>query len=133
VERDEFKQAFLELLDSDWKKGRKWFFPKNVDNQYIVIANMTLKDLGTFIVPSFAVSFGVASIPPYHSVALWLIKAFLIVFIIVIPLAYVTYRPIKYRDNIRSKDFVKEYIDYYKKPKVYFVKPKNNFRSGYIE
>lgn len=127
MDQEQVKQALLEMIDSSGKKGRKWFFPKNVDNQYKILANMTLKELLTYIFPAFLISIGIGFIPPYNSIVFWLIKAFFIVFIIVIPVVYVNYRPVKFRENIRSKDYIKEYLDYSKKKKIFFVKPKNRF------
>lgn len=127
MDQEQVKQVLLEMLDENGKRGRKWFFPKNVDNQYKILANMTLKEIVTYILPAFLISTGIGFIPPYNSIVFWLIKAFFIVFIIVIPVVYVNYRPIKFRDNIRSKDYIKEFVDYQKKQKIYFVKPKNTF------
>lgn len=127
MDQDQVKQALLEMLDSSGKRGRKWFFPKNVNNQYKILANMTLKELVFYVFPALLISAGIGFIPPYNSIVFWLIKAFFIVFIIVIPVAYVNYRPVKFRDNIRSKEFIKEILEYRKKKKMYFVKPKNKF------
>lgn len=127
MDRDEVKQALLEIIDANGRKGRKWFFPKNVDNQYKILANMTLKELVFYILPAILISVGIGCIPPYQSVVFWLVKAVFIVFIIVIPVVYVNYRPVKFRDNIRSKALIKETMDYRNKKKVYFVKPKNKF------
>jgi len=125
MDQDQVKQALLELIDSDTRKGRKWFFPKNVDNQYKIFMNMTFKELVLFVLPSLLLSGGIAFIPPYSSVVFWLIKSFLIVFILVIPVFYVNYRPVKFRENLRAKDFIKEFLDYRKKKKMYFVRPKD--------
>ncbi|MCM3603123.1 hypothetical protein M3175_20500 [Robertmurraya korlensis] len=127
MDQEQVKQALLEMIDSNGKRGRKWFFPKNVDNQYKILANMTLKELLLYVFPALLISAGIGFIPPYNSIVFWLIKAFFIVFIIVIPVIYVNYRPVKYRENIRSKDFIKEILDYQKKKKIYFVKPKSRF------
>ncbi|MCM3113650.1 hypothetical protein [Lederbergia lenta] len=125
MNQEQVKDALLELLDSNGKRGRKWFFPKNVDNQYKILANMTLKELVFYILPALILSAGIGFIPPRNSIAFWAVKSIVIVFIIVIPIIYVNYRPVKLRDNIRSKDFLKEYFDYRKKKKMYFVKPKS--------
>ncbi|MCK1995453.1 hypothetical protein MPH61_23305 [Peribacillus muralis] len=127
MDQDQVKQALLEILDSNGKKGRKWFFPKNVDNEYKILANMTLKELVIYVFPALLIAAGIGFIPPYNSTLFWLIKAVFIVFIIVIPVVYVNYRPIKLRNNIRSKDFFIEVFEYRKKKKIYFVKPKNKF------
>ena len=127
MDQDQVKQVLLEMLDGNEKRGRKWFFPKNVDNQYKILANMTLKELLVYILPALLISVGIGAIPPYNSIVFWLIKAVFIVSIIVIPVVYVNYRPVKFRDNIRAKDFVKEFLDYQKKKKIYFVKPKDKY------
>ncbi|KYD11472.1 hypothetical protein B4102_2200 [Heyndrickxia sporothermodurans] len=125
MDQEQVKKVLLEMIDSDGKRGRKWFFPKNVDNQYKIFANMTLKEILLYIFPALLLSIGIGCIPPYSSIVFWLIKSLFIVCIIVFPVIYVNYRPVKYRENIRSKDFVKEFLDYKKKQKMYFVKPKN--------
>ena len=107
MDQDQVKQALLEMLDSNGKRGRKWFFPKNVDNQYKILANMTLKEILTYIFPALLISTGIGFIPPYNSIVFWLIKGFFIVFIIVIPVVYVNYIPVKFRDNNRSKNYIK--------------------------
>ncbi|MED3965784.1 hypothetical protein [Niallia taxi] len=127
MDQDQVKQALLEMLDGNEKRGRKWFFPKNVDNQYKILANMTLKELLVYILPALLISLGIGAIPPYGLIVFWLIKSVFIVSIIVIPVVYVNYRPVKFRDNIRAKDFVKEFLDYQKKKKIYFVKPKDKY------
>ncbi|WP_366816519.1 MULTISPECIES: hypothetical protein [unclassified Streptomyces] len=127
MDQDQVKQVLLELIDGNEKRGRKWFFPKNVDNQYKVLANMTIKELLFYILPALLISVGIGAIPPYNSIVFWLIKAVFIVLIIILPVIYVNYRPVKFRDNIRAKDFIKEFLDYQKKKKMYFVKPKDKF------
>lgn len=127
MDQDQVKQVLLELIDGNEKRGRKWFFPKNVDNQYKVLANMTIKELLFYILPALLISVGIGAIPPYNSIGFWLIKSVFIVLIIILPVIYVNYRPVKFRDNIRAKDFIKEFLDYQKKKKMYFVKPKDKF------
>ncbi|MGG3662994.1 hypothetical protein [Bacillus gobiensis] len=127
MDQEQIKQVILEMFDASGKRGRKWFFPKNVDNHYKILANMTLKELLIYVFPALLISAGIGFIPPYHSIVFWLIKAFFIVFIIVIPVVYVNYRPVKFRENIRARDYIREMIEYRKKKKIYFVKPKNRF------
>lgn len=125
MDQDQIRQTLVEILDSDGKKGRRWFFPKNVDNKYKLFLNLTFKELAMFLFPSILIGVGVASIPPYSSIVFWLIKSLLIAFIIVLPVLYANYRPVKFRENIRSKEYIKEILDYRKKKKMYFVKPKD--------
>lgn len=106
-------------------KAREWYFPENVDNKYKIFGNVTVKTLFTIIVPFFLLAFGVVAIPPYSSIALWIAKFIIVVLLILIPSVYVMYRPVKHRDNIHMRDFIREYFAYRKKQKVYFVKSKN--------
>ncbi|MFH9203303.1 hypothetical protein ACH4KT_38710, partial [Streptomyces anulatus] len=68
MDQDQVKQVLLELIDGNEKRGRKWFFPKNVDNQYKVLANMTIKELLFYILPALLISVGIGAIPPYNSI-----------------------------------------------------------------
>lgn len=124
MDQDTFKQMLLEVIGEN-ERGRKWFFPKNVDNQYKVIANMTLKELGMYILPAFLISLLIGFIPPYSSIGFWFVKFVFIILVLFIPIFYVSFRPVKQRDNIRSKDFLKEYITYKNKKKIYYLKPKD--------
>lgn len=104
---------------------KSWFFPKNVDNKYKVFFNMTLLELIKFLVPAVVLSLLIASIPPYSSVILWIVKLIFIAIILSIDLFYVLYRPIPERDNIRTKDFIESFIKFKDSQKIYFVRPKN--------
>ncbi|WP_226567788.1 hypothetical protein [Bacillus stratosphericus] len=126
-------QALEKLIDERIKKtfsvsgnaAREWYFPENVDNKYKIFGNVTVKTLFTIIVPFFLLALGVVVIPPYTSIGLWIGKFVIVVALILAPSVYVMYRPVKQRDNIHMRDFIKEYFAYKKKQKVYFVKSKN--------
>ncbi|WP_079707722.1 hypothetical protein [Paraliobacillus ryukyuensis] len=122
---EDLKKLFLEMLDVDGKRGRKWFFPQNVDSQYKIFGSITLKELLVLVIPAFIVSIIIGAIPPYSSWVFWIIKSLFIVAIIIIPVVFVNYRPVKHRNNIRAKDHLKELLEYRKKKKTYFVRPKN--------
>jgi len=124
---EEIKEALIEIIGDGSRRGRKWFFPKNVDNKYKVFANMTVKELAVYGIPSVALSVGIGFIPPYDSVTWWIIKGLLIALIIVSVVVYVNYRPVKGRDNIRTKDYIKELIEYRHKQKIYYTRPKERF------
>lgn len=128
MDKDEIINAIIDALDGGRRRGRRWFFPKNVNNKYNVVLNMTLKELLIYVLPSLIISTGIAFIPPYSSIVFWLIKGFVIALLIVIPIVYVNYRPVKHRDNIRTNDFIKETVNYSKKQKVYYLKPKEMYK-----
>lgn len=121
---EDVKSALQELLDQGGKNGRSWFFPRNVDNRYKLIANLTLGEIVQYFLPAFLMIIGLCFIPPYNSVWLWIVKFLLIIIILLIPMVYVMYRPVKERDNIRTKDFIREQMVYRQKQKVYYKKPK---------
>ncbi|PKR83050.1 hypothetical protein [Heyndrickxia camelliae] len=126
---EEIKNALAEIIGDRSIKGREWFFPKNVDNRYKIFANMTLKEILKFILPAAVLSVIVAiippySVPPYSNLIFWFIKLIVIAIIFSVPVFYVNYRPVKYRDNIRTQDFIKEYLEYKKMKKMYFIKPR---------
>ncbi|MCY9397605.1 hypothetical protein ACO0DA_12105 [Bacillus subtilis] len=125
MDKEIIKDAIVELLGESSYKGRKWFFPKNVDNKYKIFGNVTVKELFTVIAPFFLIAAGVAAIPPYSTILFWIFKFFIVVLLILIPTVYLNYRPIKNRENIRTKDWIKEVIEYRKKQKVFFIEPKN--------
>ena len=130
MSQEEFKRLLIETLGENSKKGRRWFFPKNVDKEYKIFANMTLKELLIYVLPAFIISIIIAAIPPYSSVLFWIIKCVFILFIIVIPVFYANYRPVSERDNIRTNDLIKEYIQYKNLQKIYFIKPKKKTWEG---
>lgn len=125
MDKEIIKDAIVELLGESSYKGRKWFFPKNVDNKYKIFGNVTVKELFTVIAPFFLIAAGVAAIPPYSTILFWIFKFFIVALLILIPTVYLNYRPIKNRENIRTKDWIKEVIEYRKKQKVFFIEPKN--------
>ncbi|MCY8737570.1 hypothetical protein P8881_19755 [Bacillus haynesii] len=125
MNKEDVKEALVELIGESNYKGKKWFFPKNVDSKYKVFGNVTVKELFTVIVPFFLVAVGIVAIPPYSSIVFWLIKFVLVVVLILIPTVYINYRPVKYRENIRTRHWIKEVIEYRKKQKVYFINPKS--------
>ncbi|MFA1782407.1 hypothetical protein ACDX77_19220 [Bacillus velezensis] len=124
MDKEAVRDALAELIGESYK-GRKWFFPRNVDNRYKVFGNVTVKEMFTILAPFFLLAAGLAWLPPYSSVLFWIIKFFLIVLLISAPVVYISYRPIKHRENIRTKDWIKEVIVYRKKQKMFFIKPKN--------
>ncbi|WP_039076283.1 hypothetical protein [Bacillus sp. MSP13] len=125
MDKENVKEAIVELLGESSYKGRKWFFPKNVDNKYKIFGNVTVKELFTVIAPFILLAVGVAALPPYSSIFFWIFKFFMVVLLILIPTIYINYRPVKYRENIRTKDWIKEVIEYRKKQKVYFINSKD--------
>lgn len=108
---------------------KKWFFPKNVDNKYKVFLNLTLGELVKFLIPAAASSVLIAFIPPYSSVFLWILKLIFIVVIISTVMIYTLYRPVADRENIRTKDFLKEFLEFKDSQKIFFKKPRDRMEE----
>ncbi|MEK5460967.1 hypothetical protein NST36_19190 [Bacillus sp. FSL R5-0293] len=119
------EEIIFQMINPNKQKGREWYFPENIDNQYKVFANATVKDLFLVIVPFFSAAIGIASIPPYDSVLFWIIKSIFMIPLLIVPLIWVNYRPVSSRKNIRMKDYLKEVLEYRKKQKIYFRKQKS--------
>lgn len=130
MDLDVLRKNLFDLLDSGGKNGRKWFFPQNVSNQYKVIAGLTLGELIKYFLPALIITVGICFIPPISSVVLWVFKIIIIMIIVVILMVYVMYRPVQGRDNIRTKDLIKEHVHYIKKQKIYYKKPKSTSLKG---
>ncbi|AMM99556.1 hypothetical protein UP12_19280 (plasmid) [Bacillus pumilus] len=118
-------ERLKKIFTGTGNNAREWYFPENVDNKYKIFGNVTVKTLFTIIVPFFLLALSVVVIPPFSSIGLWIAKFIIVVFLILAPSVYVMYRPVKHRDNIHMRDFIREYFTYRKKQKVYFVKSKN--------
>lgn len=131
ITKEDIRKLLLEILGQSTAKGRRWFFPKNVDKKYKIFLNMTFKDIVTCIVPAALICIIILAIPPLSSVIFWIIKVILVIIIFSLALLYVNYRPVPSRDNIRTRDFIKEIVEYQKSQKVYFIKPKEKlWESG---
>lgn len=113
------------------RKGQEFTFPKNVNKEYGVIKEYTLKDILTIILPTIIIFgvFIVLALPTsIHSVAdvvPLLIVVSLLCIVVTFELAIITVKPIKERPNITVKYyFISIRRKYHKMQKLYFLKPK---------
>lgn len=120
------KKALLEILSEDEAigKGKKFFFPKNVEQGYNLIPGLTIKDAVKYIFPSALMAAALAAIPPYNSVVFWVIKFIFILLILCTSFCIVLLRPVKGRNNIKVMDFLKSWYSFCVKQKIYYIKPK---------
>lgn len=126
TDKEEIREALLELLgEEETRKGKKFIFPKNVESSYNLIPGVTFKDVLKVIFPAALLSIMIAVIPPYNSLAFWIVKFFIIIIILVFAFVVTILRPITSRPNIRTTDYVKWRINFIKKQKIYYLKPKN--------
>ena len=113
------------------RKGQEFTFPKNVNKEYGVIKEYTLKDILTIILPTI-ILFGVfivlalpASIHSLADVVPLLTVVSLLCIVVTFELAIITVKPIKERPNITVKHyFISIRRKYHKMQKLYFLKPK---------
>lgn len=124
--KEDIREALLELLgEEETRKGKKFIFPKNVESSYNLIPGVTFKDVLKIIGPAALLSIIIAVIPPYNSIGFWIIKFIIILIILVFAFVITILRPITSRPNIRTTDYIKWRINFIKKQKVYYLKPKN--------
>ncbi len=101
---------------------KKFTFPKNVDTSYAIVAGLDGKDIIRYILPATALSVLIALIPPINSFWFWLVKIFVFIIFISIAFVFALVRPVKDRNNIRLIDYLKNYKDFYKRQKVFYMK-----------
>lgn len=120
------KKALLEILGESENigKGKKFFFPKNVEQGYNLIPGLTIKDAVKYVLPAGVVSVILAAIPPYNSVAFWIIKFILIMLILCTSFCIVLLKPVRGRSNIKVMDYIKNWYGFITRQKIYYIKPK---------
>lgn len=125
ADKEEIREALLELLgEEETRKGKKFIFPKNVESSYNLIPGVTFKDAAKILLPAVVLSLIIAIIPPYNGLAFWIVKFFIIIIILTFAFIVTILRPINSRPNIRTTDYIKWRINFMKKQKVYYLKPK---------
>lgn len=84
------------------KKGKEFIFPENVDKDYGIWKDYTLKDFG-YAALAGLVGLIFIAIPPYGLI-LVLIKIVIVVLAMTIVMAILTIRPVAARKNIKVRD-----------------------------
>lgn len=104
------------------KKGKEFIFPENVDKDYGIWKDYTLKDFG---VAGLAGLIGLIliAIPPYGLI-LVLVKIVIIVLAMTVVMAILTIRPVAARKNIKVRDHFKVKRHYANSQKLFYLKPK---------
>lgn len=121
---EEVKQGLLELLNEDTEKGRSWFFPSNVSDQYTVVLGLDLKQSIKAIGTAMA-SLGIV-ILIFRSTAVFPLIIYALTGLIAFGAvwAYYTLKPITDRTNISISEFLKQRKDFKKRQKVFYKRPK---------
>ena len=122
---EDLRLAMLELLHEDTEKGKTWFFPSNVNSQYILFLGLGVKQFAYAFLTSI-ISTGLVILLFRKSSAFFLIMYSLIALISFGSVwAFYTVKPITDRPNISISDFLKERKEYQKRQKKFCKKPKD--------
>ncbi|MDN6496713.1 MAG: conjugal transfer protein [Tetragenococcus koreensis] len=104
------------------KKGKEFTFPENVDKDFGIWKDYTLKDF-TIAGIALIACFALFAIPPY-TIVLILAKVAITLLAMTVVMAILTIRPIKYRKNIKVRDNLNLKRRYKQSQKLYFLEPK---------
>ncbi|AND86332.1 hypothetical protein GTH52_14970 (plasmid) [Clostridium tyrobutyricum] len=126
ISKDDIKKALLEMLDDDGEKreGKKFIFPRNVESSYNLIPGLTGIDAIKYVSIPLLISVVILAIPPYSILGLWIVKALLAVALLAGGFILAIARPVKYRNNIRCVEYLKNILSFYSRQKMFFLKPK---------
>lgn len=111
------------------KKGKEFYFPRNVKKDYEVYWGYTLQQIIKVIAPAGLIGAIVVILPP-HGYMFIMVKIFLWFIWMAFVLAVLTISPIPSRPNITVKDYVQFKINYMRLQKKYYLKPKKAKRIG---
>lgn len=108
------------------KKGKEFIFPENVDMQFGIWKDYTLKDFGVIGV-SALIGLAFVGIPPYGLIFV-AFKLFVVIIAMTCVMAILTIKPVKTRKNIKVRDYLKLRQTYQKGQKRYYLAPKKRDR-----
>jgi hypothetical protein len=108
------------------KKGKEFIFPENVDMQFGIWKDYTLKDFGV-IGLSALIGLAFVGIPPYGLIFV-AIKLFVVILAMTTVMAILTIKPVRARKNIKVRDYLRIRQKYQKGQKLYYLAPKKRDR-----
>lgn len=100
-------------------KEKEFIFPENIDSNYGVIFDLSLKELIIYVVPAIIIGIGIMFIPPY-SITGYMIKAFVALLIVTVVIAVLSSKPVKSRNNIRLLPHLRMKSNYSKRQRLFF-------------
>lgn len=103
------------------KKGKEFIFPENVEKDYGIWKDYTLKDFG-YVGLALVVGLVFIAIPPFGLILISG-KIIIVVIAMTIVMAILTIKPIASRRNIKVRDYLKMKQRYSHSQKIYFLKP----------
>lgn len=104
------------------KKGKEFIFPENVDMNFGVWKDYTLKDIVIIGLSTF-IGLAFIGIPPYGLIFV-AIKIFIVILAMTCVMAILTIKPVKARKNIKVRDYLRIRNKYTKGQKLYYLAPK---------
>ena len=103
------------------KKGKEFIFPENVDKDYGIWKDYTLKDFGYGIL-TLLCGLVFIVLPPYPLFFV-LGKIIIVVIAMTVVMAILTIKPISSRKNIKVRDHLRLKRKYSHSQKLYYLKP----------
>lgn len=103
------------------KKGKEFIFPENVEKEYGVWRDYTLKDIG-YLALTVGAGLAFVAVPPY-GVYFTVFKIVLVIIAMTVVMAILTIRPVSARKNIKVRDNLKLKQKYSHSQKLYYLKP----------
>lgn len=103
------------------KKGKEFIFPENVNKDFGVWKDYTLKDILTIILPTFVLAILIIILPP-HNLVLMVVKIFGCLIIVTSVIAFIGVKPVKARPNITLRQHTKMKKEYSDRQKLFYIK-----------
>jgi hypothetical protein len=129
--KDDVKVALQELLgQKDYRKGKTFVFPDNVDRSYNIVKGLSIGNFFKFILPAVVLSAFILLIPPY-SLGFMIVKMFFVALLLLGSFIFAVLRPITSRPNITYSNYLKLIFDYNSRQKLFFMIPnkRDEFRG----
>ena len=108
------------------KKGKEFIFPENVDMQFGIWKDYTLKDFGVIGLAGL-IGLAFVAIPPYGLIFV-AFKLFVVIIAMTVVMAILTIKPVRARKIIKVRDYLKTRQKYQKGQKLYYLAPKKRGR-----
>ena len=123
ITNEEVKTALKELLgQEDYRKGKTFVFPDNVDRSYNIVKGLSLSNFFKFILPAVILAAVILLIPPY-SLGFMIVKMFFVSLLLLVSFVFAVLRPITSRPNITYSNYLKLIFNYNSRQKLFFLKP----------
>ncbi|WP_105957318.1 conjugal transfer protein [Apilactobacillus quenuiae] len=103
------------------KKGKEFIFPENVNKDYGIWKDYTLRDIG-YIVLVLLIGLIFILMPPY-GIVFMLMKIILLMLLMTVTMAVLTIRPVASRKNIKVREVWLIQRKYAKRQKLFYLKP----------